>query len=125
MAFQNPAQNYTESRLNLENLVCLSPHSTYLFRSASDYPDIGIVKGSLLAIDRGLTPQHGHIIIAVENDELVMRRLLLTPSPTLQELNGDGVLTPLATDQDLPVWGVVSYAVTDLAGLGFNHVPQE
>ncbi|MDU7840887.1 MAG: peptidase [Pantoea sp.] len=125
MAFQSPAQNYTESRLNLGDLVSLSPHSTYLFRSASDYPDVGIVKGSLLAIDRGLTPQHGHIIIAVENDELVMRRLLLKPSPALQELNGDGVLTPLATDQDLPVWGVVAYAVTDLAGLGFNYAPQE
>jgi len=125
MAFQNPAQNYSEHRLNLGDLVYLSPHSTYLFRSASDYPDVGIVKGSLLAIDRGLTPQHGQIIIAVDNDELVMRRLLLKPSPALQELNGDGTLTPLSTDQELPVWGVVAYAVTDLAGLGFNHVPQE
>ncbi len=125
MAFQSPASGYAEQRLSLGDLVYLSPHSTYLFRSASDYPDVGIVKGSLLAIDRGLTPQHGHIIIAVENDELVMRRLLLKPSPALQELNGDGVLTPLATDQDLPVWGVVAYAVTDLAGLGFNYAPQE
>ncbi len=125
MAFQSPALGYAEQRLSLGDLVYLSPHSTYLFRSASDYPDVGIVKGSLLAIDRGLTPQHGNIIIAVENDELVMRRLLLKPSPALQELNGDGVLKPLATDQDLPVWGVVAYAVTDLAGLGFNYAPQE
>ena len=125
MAFQNPAQNYSEHRLNLGDLVYLSPHSTYLFRSASDYPDVGIMKGSLLAIDRGLTPQHGHIIIANVNDELVMRRLLLKPSPALQELNGDGTLTPLDAEQELPVWGVVSYSVTDLAGLGFNHVPQE
>ncbi|WP_293648848.1 peptidase [Pantoea septica] len=125
MAFQSPALGYAEQRLSLGDLVYLSPHSTYLFRSASDYPDVGIVKGSLLAIDRGLTPQHGNIIIAVENDELVMRRLLLKPSPALQELNGDGVLKPLATDQDLPVWGVVAYAVTDLAGLGFNYASQE
>ena len=125
MAFQSPALGYAEQRLSLGDLVYLSPHSTYLFRSASDYPDVGIVKGSLLAIDRGLTPQHGNIIIAVENDELVMRRLLLKPSPALQELNGAGVLKPLATDQDLPVWGVVAYAVTDLAGLGFNYASQE
>lgn len=125
MAFQNPAQNYSEHRLSFGDLVYLSPHSTYLFRSASDYPDVGIVKGSLLAIDRGLTPQHGHIIVAVVNDELEMRRLLLKPSPALQELNGDGTLTPLATDQELPVWGVVAYSVTDHAGLGFNHAPQE
>lgn len=121
MAFQSPAQNYNEQRLNLGDLVYLSPHSTYLLRSASDYPDVGIVKGTLLAVDRGLTPQHGHVIIANVEDELVIRRLLLVPSPALQELNGDGTLLPLAPDTELPVWGVVAYAVTDLAGLGFNN----
>lgn len=30
MAFQNPAQNYSEHRLNLGDMVYLSPHSTYL-----------------------------------------------------------------------------------------------
>ncbi|WP_312059974.1 hypothetical protein [Pantoea septica] len=51
-----------------------------------------------------------------------MRRLMLLPSPELQELNGDGTLTPVAVDHDMPVWEVVSYAVTDL---GLNHGPQE
>jgi len=125
MAFQNPAENYSEHRLNLGDLVYLSPHSTYLFRSASDYPDAGIVKGSLLAVDRALTPQHGNIVIISVDDELVMRRLLLLPSPALQELNGEGTLTSVAADLEMPIWGVVAYAVTDLARLGFNHGPQE
>jgi len=51
-----------------------------------------------------------------------MRRLLLLPSPALQQLNGDGTLTPVTVDQDMPVWGVVSYAVTDLE---LNHWSQE
>lgn len=50
-----------------------------------------------------------------------MLRLLLKPSHALQELNGDGIITPLAADQDLPAWG----AVVELAGLGFNYAPQE
>ncbi len=29
MAFQRPAQNYTETRLNLGDLVHLSPYSTF------------------------------------------------------------------------------------------------
>ena len=125
MAFQSPAQNYNEQRLNLGDLVYLSPHSTYLMRSASDYPDAGILKGSLLAVDRGLTPQHGNIIILNVDNELVMRRLHLLPTPALQELNGEGVLTPLEDNVELDVWGVVAYALTDLAGLGFNHGSQE
>lgn len=52
MAFQNPAQNFAEQQLNLGDLVTLSPHSTFLIRSDTDYPDAGIMQGSILAIDR-------------------------------------------------------------------------
>jgi len=103
----------------------ICPRTPHTFPQRERLPDAGIVKGSLLAVDRALTPQHGNIIIISVDDELVMRRLLLLPSPALQELNGDGTLTPVALDQDMPAWGVVSYAVTDLAGLGFNHGPQK
>ena len=64
MAFHSPAQNYTESRLNLGNLVQLSSYSTYLMRSESDCHHAGIVKGFILAIDRALEPAHGQLIVA-------------------------------------------------------------
>ncbi|MGV6481366.1 hypothetical protein ACT2VT_000787 [Pantoea agglomerans] len=63
MAFQSPAQNYTESRLNLGDLVHLSLCLTYLKRSGSIFPDAGIGKESLLAIDRALTPTYGQFIV--------------------------------------------------------------
>jgi len=44
MAFQNPAQNYEEKRLNLGDMVSLSTHSIYLMRSASDYREVGVVR---------------------------------------------------------------------------------
>lgn len=50
MAFQNPAQNFAEQRLNLGDLVTLSPHSMFLVRSDSSYPEAGIMQGSVLAI---------------------------------------------------------------------------
>jgi len=120
MAFQNPAQNYSERRLNLGDLVSLSPLSTYLARSDSDYPSVGILKGSVLVIDRGLTPKNNSIIIANVENELVLRRLLTEPKPALQELGADMRISLLATDEELPVWGVVAYTLTDMAGLGFN-----
>ncbi len=120
MAFQNPAQNYRETRLNLGDLVSLSPYSTYLVRSDSDYLAAGIVKGSILAIDRALTPQHGQLIIAENEGELVLRRLLLNPVAALQTLDHQEKVTLLDENQALPVWGVVAYALTDVAGQGFN-----
>uniref|UniRef100_UPI0035A07D99 S24 family peptidase n=1 Tax=Pantoea anthophila TaxID=470931 RepID=UPI0035A07D99 len=81
MAFQNPAQNFAEQRLNLGDLVTLSPHSTFLVRSDSSYPEAGIMQGSVLAINRAITPQHRHIIVAEIEGELVLRRLLINPVP--------------------------------------------
>lgn len=120
MAFQSPAQNYTETRLNLGDLVSLSAYSTYLMRSDCDIRDAGIVKGSVLAIDRALTPAHGQLIVAEVDGELTLRRLLLTPVPALQALDSDETVTLIDVSQPLPVWGVVAYALTDVAGLGFS-----
>lgn len=121
MAFQSPAAGYAEHRINLGDLVTLSPHSTYFLRSGSDYPDAGIVTGSLLAVDRGLIPKDRQIVIAEVDNELVIRRLLLTPAPALQELSGVCPITQLGGG-DLPIWGVVAYSLTDLAGLGFREI---
>lgn len=53
--------------------------------------------------------------------ELVLRRLLINPVPALQELRGDETIILLDESQDLPVWGVVAYALTDIAALGFTR----
>ena len=89
MTFQNPVHNFTGQRLNLRDLVTLSPHSTFLVRSDSNYPKAGIMQGSVLAIDRALTPQHRHIIAPEDNGTLVLRSLLINPVPALQELRAD------------------------------------
>lgn len=89
MAFQNPAGNYAELRLNLGDLVTLSPHSTFLVRSDSSYPEAGIMQGSVLPIDRAITPQYQRIIVAEVEGELVLRRLIINPVPVLQELRED------------------------------------
>ena len=120
MAFQSPAQNYTETRLSLGDLVHLSPYSAYLMRSEIDCPDAGIVKGSVLAIDRALKPAHGQLIVAELDGEMTLRRLLLNPVPALQALDVDETITLLDISQPLPVWGVVAYALTDVAGVGFS-----
>ncbi|MCL6413254.1 peptidase [Pantoea agglomerans] len=121
MAFQSPAANFAKQRISFGDIVHLSPHSTYIMRSAGDYPDAGIVKGSLLAVERGLIPKHQQVVIAEVDNELVIRRLLLTPASALQELSGDCPITHFKGG-NLPIWGVVAYSLTDLAGLGFKEI---
>ena len=74
----------------------------------------------MLAIDRALSPAHGQLIVAELEGELTLRRLLLNPVPALQALDADETVTLLDVSQVLPVWGVVAYALTDVAGVGFN-----
>lgn len=115
MAFQNPAQNFAEQRLSLGNLVSLAPRSIFLVRSDSHYPRVGIMRGSVFAIDRALAPQHRHIIVAV-----VLKKLLINPVPALQELQGNETLTLLNESLGLSVWNVVAYALTAITGSGFS-----
>ncbi|MEY8772750.1 S24 family peptidase [Erwinia sp. ACCC 02193] len=122
MAFQSPATNYAEKRIDFTNLVSLSPNSAYVWECTSDYPACGILKGSLLAVDRSLKPKHGNLVIASVDDELVIRRLILTPDPALQTLTGQSTIIPIKEGNESPIWGVIAYALTDLAGLGFSQI---
>jgi len=74
----------------------------------------------LLAVDRAIPFKHNQIVIANVGDDLVLRRLLLTPIAALQELDGPKRITPMLSNQDVPVWGVIAYVLTDMAGSGFN-----
>lgn len=78
------------------------------------------MKGSVLAIDRALAATHGQLIVAEVEGELTLRRLLLKPVPALQAPDADETVTLIDVSQPLPVWGVVAYALTDVAGLGFS-----
>ncbi|MFR0653842.1 peptidase [Pantoea sp. SIMBA_079] len=89
-------------------------------RSDTACPEAGIIKGSVLAVDRALTPRHGQIIVAEYEGELVLHRLLLKPVPALQSLEMPGAVVLLDENQPLPVWGVVAYALNDIAGQGFT-----
>ncbi len=55
--------------------------------------------------------------------EKVLRSLisrLTVRLPAHQALDTDETVTLLDVSQTLPVWGVVAYARTDVAGVGFN-----
>ena len=127
MGFPSPATDYVEERFNIASCVHINQNSTYIMLCGSNYPDVGILKGSMMAVDRSINPDHGHIVVATIGGEFVMRRLLKRPCLALQELDGAQVIhrikDPLGfLEDESPVWGVVAYVVTDTAGLGFRGI---
>lgn len=49
----------------------------------------GIYDGSLLVVDRSITPQHGDIIIAAVGGEFTVKKLCLHPAVQLEAMNPD------------------------------------
>ena len=77
--------------------------------------DAGIFDGDLLVVDKSIEPLHGHIVIAVIDGELTVKRLM--------QQNGETILRPanarfkdivLKDGQELIVWGVVTSTIKTL-----------
>ena len=113
IGFGSPADDTGVTRLDLNDILIKHPQATFLLRAAGDaMRDAGIDDGDLLLVDRAVTPAHGHIVIAVVDDEFVCRRLC-RQAEGLQLRAGDPARTPIAPhdEQALQVWGVVTRAI--------------
>lgn len=73
--FPSPASDYVECGISLDRSLIVHPEATFFFRvSGHDLKDEGIFDGDLLIVDRSLTPQHGQMVVAVADGDLVIRR---------------------------------------------------
>ena len=75
--FPSPADDYIESRLDLNEFLIRHPSATFYMRVTGDsMTGAGIYPGDILIVDRAITPRHGNIIIAVLNGEMTVKRLI-------------------------------------------------
>ena len=95
--FPSPAQGYEDEPLDFNALLIRRPAATFMFRVRGDaLLREGIRDGSILVVDRSLTPRPGMMVVADFNGE---RDVLKMPA----FLDGG---------QSLEVWGVVTAVVT-------------
>jgi DNA polymerase V len=124
--FPSPADDYVESRIDLNIELIPRPLCTFFMRVRGDamHGD-GIVDGDLLVIDRGITPRSGMVVVATSGGSFVLRRLSRRGS-RLWLLASDGCTAPLPVapgpceggDSGAEIWGVVIHAVHHLPGGG-------
>jgi len=78
---------------------------------------VGIFDGDLLIVDRSITPRTGHIVVAVIDGEMVVKRLqrqqgrwwLIPEAPEHPEFK------PMAMGEGSEIWGVVKNSIRDLS----------
>ena len=109
--FPSPAADHSHKRIDLNDHLVRNREATFLFRVRGDsMTGAGIYDGDTLVIDRSLDARHHHIVLAVVNQEFTVKRLyrragvvkLLAENPIYPAL----VFQP---DQDLSIWGVVTF----------------
>lgn len=74
--FPSPADDYLDDAISLDGYLISDPAATFLVRVRGDsMRGAGIDEGDLLVVDKGLTANHGDIIIAVVDGEFTVKRL--------------------------------------------------
>ncbi len=117
--FPSPAGDYLESLPSLNELLIKHPAETFVGRATGDSMiERGILDGSLLIIDRTITPSHNETIVASIGGELTIKILDLKHRQ-LRPANPKHKPIPLPDDLDVVCEGVVTYCITPQQNYAF------
>ena len=107
--FPSPAEDYEDKRLDINEYLVRNPVATFFFPVQGDsMQGAGILDGDILVVDRSVTPQHGHIVVAFINGERLVKRLYKRAGRVaLLAENPDYPALELSGDLELLIWGVV------------------
>jgi|GEM_PF-60966 len=122
--FPSPAEDYIEGSLDLNRHLIRHPAATFIVRvEGESMTGAGIFPGDLLVVDRSVEPHDGHVVIAVVEGELTVKRLkgrvgawrLVAEHPdfppiVLPNLDASGE----GSGETSAIWGVVTNAVRNL-----------
>ncbi len=109
--FPSPAQDHTQNRVDLNEILILNPLSTFLFHVSGDsMKNAGIVDGDKLVIDRSIEPKHGQVVVACVDNEFTVKRLYRRAGVVkLVPANPDFPTIVFSDGQEMTVWGVVTW----------------
>lgn len=107
--FPSPAADHIEAHISLDEVLNIRAPHVYLVKiTGESMQGAGIFDGDLAVVDRSLEPVHGHIVVALLNNDPLCKRLcirgkdvvLLSENPKYPPryvLEGD----------ELAIWGVI------------------
>ena len=114
--FPSPADDYIESRIDLNEYLVQHKEATFFLRVQGDsMTGLGILDNDLLVVDRSLPVGDGNIVIAAIGGEFTVKQLvhnhkgcvLKAANPAYQDII-------INFGDDLEIWGVVRWAIHKL-----------
>ena len=106
--FPSPAQDYEEATLDINEYLIDNPPATFFFKlEGNSMVGFGFQPNDILVVNRAITPQDKHIVIAFVEGERLCKQL---------RIHGDGAYLVAGHDDypaikladDSLIWGVVT-----------------
>lgn len=111
--FPSPADDYVEKSIDLNEQLVRNPTSTFFVRARGDsMRDAGIASGDILVVDKAVTAADKQIVVAMLDGEFTVKRLRRRNNRVfLESGNQDFPPREITPDQDLVIWGVVTFVI--------------
>ncbi|PIQ73664.1 peptidase S24 [Candidatus Roizmanbacteria bacterium CG11_big_fil_rev_8_21_14_0_20_36_8] len=111
--FPSPADDFVDTKLDLNDHLVHHPAATFFLRVGGDSMiGAGIFDGDLLIVDRSIEKFNKAVIIAVLNGEMMVKRIIFRgKSVILAPENPEYKSVEVTEDMDFSVWGVVTAVI--------------
>ncbi len=121
--FPSPADDHIESCIDLNKHLIQNKDATFIVRANSlSMQGVGIEVNDQLIVDRSLDAVSGDIVIAVINNELTVKTLMVEGTKVwLRAENSDFASIYLGAEQELIIWGVVTWNLKALRQQRSQH----
>lgn len=118
--FPAPGDDQIERVLDINDLVVTHPEATFYVRVAGDsMVGAGIFPNDVLVVDRAVEAEHGMIVVAAVNGELVVKELYKHGDRyQLHSANDSYEPIVLGDDEECFLWGVVVGSVRQFGKRG-------
>ena len=111
--FPSPADDHLERSIDLNEELIQHPAATFFVRvKGESMHDAGIQSGDILVVDRSLAPTDRKIVVAMIDGEFTVKRFRNQDGRIfLEAANDQFPKIEISGDQELVVWGVVSFVI--------------
>ncbi|MCE3025708.1 LexA family transcriptional regulator [Salinicola sp. DM10] len=106
--FASPAEDYAGRSFDLNERFIKHQAATFIFQVAGDsMEEYRIYEGDFLVVDRSITPRPGHIVVALVEGELTVKKWITRGQWELLCSGGDRYPPIPMNDVETQIWGVV------------------
>nr|WP_314711278.1 translesion error-prone DNA polymerase V autoproteolytic subunit [uncultured Comamonas sp.] len=114
--FPSPAEDHAVSRLNVADLLVQHEQATFMMRvGGPSMRDCGIEDRDLVLVDRAVRARHGHIVVAILDGELTIKKLYSAHG--VMKLQAGNAMFPdihPREGESLEIFGVVTWCLKRL-----------